>query len=204
MELMPTLHILSKAYPLLVCQQGVASVCLSMALRLSEDEWRGISDYLQCAALSHVCRKTWTILQRRHLVWYAGSSNVVWLVRMIRDSSATCTLSITCKDAGDEGAKALAELRDVPSLTTLCLHLEGNEIGSQGAQALASLKDSKSLSALVLNLRFNAIQEGTVLPPRFVNPYPLSVAFPPSGRRGFGGHTGPQKGCGGWGKSGCL
>ena len=53
---------------------------------------------------------------------------------------------------GDDGAQALAMLKDSTTLRTLTLNLFYNRIGDAGAQALAMLKDSTTLCALTLNL----------------------------------------------------
>ena len=53
---------------------------------------------------------------------------------------------------GENGAQALAALKDAPSLHTLSLDLCENSVGESGAQALAALKDAASLHTLSLDL----------------------------------------------------
>ena len=53
---------------------------------------------------------------------------------------------------GGSGARALAALKDAPSLHTLSLGLGQNSMGESGEQALAVLKDAASLHTLVLTL----------------------------------------------------
>ena len=53
---------------------------------------------------------------------------------------------------GDNGAQALAGLKDAPALHTLHLYLGHNHVGENGAQALAGLKEAPVLHTLHLDL----------------------------------------------------
>ena len=130
-----------------------------MAFRLCADEWRHVSAFLQSPALSHVCLQTWNALQRRHLLWLATSSNVSEMMTMLKDDPAVHTLTIHCKDIKDGGARQLAVLKDVPSLTSLRLHLKQNRINEHGAEAFAALKEAPLMTALSINLERNQIKD---------------------------------------------
>jgi hypothetical protein len=58
----------------------------------------------------------------------------------------------------DEGAQALALLKEAPALVALDLNLGHNVIGDGGAEALAGLREAPALHALALNLNFNHIR----------------------------------------------
>ena len=130
-----------------------------MALRLSHDEWRCISDFLQSAVLSHVCHRTWTVLHRRHLCWHATPTNVLQMAAALRNEAALRTLHIVCDGLRDADAQALATIKDVPRLEALTLNLQRSQVTDKGAQALASLKDVPSLTVLDLNLQSSIIMQ---------------------------------------------
>ena len=134
------------------------TVCrFPMALQLSADELRCISDFLGSSVLSYVCQKTWYTLRRRHLSLVADFSNVSRMMRWLKHDDGICTIAIKCKYITQGSMQDLAKLKDAPSLTNLTLALIGNRIGDGGAQAVAALKDAQSLTSLTLDLMGNHI-----------------------------------------------
>ena len=133
-----------------------------MALHLSDDEWRCISDFMQTASLSHVCRQTWAALHRRHLTWHANTHNISDIAGVLKGNAAVCTLTLKCTRLRNAGLRALVALRDAPSLTALNVVLQDNDVRDSGAQALAALTTTPSLKALGLDLSYNLIQYARV------------------------------------------
>ena len=129
-----------------------------MALRLSADEWWCISDYLQSAALSHVCRQTWAALQRRHLALRCNFINVAKMMHPLKTEAALRTLRVRCRGLKEVGVQALALVKHAPELMALVLDLQLNELGDSGAAALAVLREAPALIALDLDLTRTEIE----------------------------------------------
>ena len=143
-----------------VCLQITPRVLVSrMASRLCNDEWCCISEFLQSAVLSHVCRRTWRLLQRQHLSFNANPDSVLEKVAALKGDARVRTLTVKCRELRAAGALSLAGLAEVPKLKTLILDLTSNMIGDAGALALAALKDAPSLAELTINLRGNLIRD---------------------------------------------
>ena len=128
-----------------------------MALLLSVDEWVLISDFLQAAALSRTCLRTWTILHSRHQSWKTNPHDIAQMTMGVAAEMSMRSLTVQCTDFQAEGAQALAALHQAPSLTALHLNLMSNSVGDDGAQALAALKATPALTDLTLRLRYNDI-----------------------------------------------
>ena len=139
----------------------------AMALQLCADEWLLISDFLQSASLSQVCRTTWCLLQWRHVTCQANfSSAEEWaaaqkdgmmqplanlknvLCRRMNFKSSPQPLHI-------DGLQLLSRLSSEAALHTLTLRCSNMKPGS--AQALAALKHAPSLWSLTLILPDNNI-----------------------------------------------
>ena len=130
-----------------------------MVLTLCDDEWRCISDYLQDSALSHVCRRTWAVLQRRHLSWHVNEATISQVVAVLLEwDTAVHTVTLTCSGLKDSGACALASLSEMPRLECLSLYLMRNGIQDQGAIALTTLAQAPCLRFLGLHLYGNKIK----------------------------------------------
>ena len=134
-----------------------------MALRLSDDEWRYISDMLQSFVLSHVCRKTWTILRRRHLSWDGEYKHFANKVTPLRGDKAVHTLCITCpnqtvSDLPPTGLRQPSPpVHDTSALAALILSpRDADDVADDDCvQALGTLWDTPSLASLTLDVAGN-------------------------------------------------
>ena len=155
-----------------------------MMMQLPPDVLRHLSDFLECAALSHTCQKAWGILQRRHLRCILDadilqergadlSADAAHTLRAIgkdldgcaeglnalglSDTLRVISVNLRTCNIGDKGAQALAALRNIWFLHTLELDLSSNSIGFAGAQALGALWETRALHTLRLDLGYNAV-----------------------------------------------
>ena len=144
-------------------------------LHLSCDLLGVVADYMQTAALSHVCSRTWQALRWRHLLISNYTDDVAELcLRLTVDEACLHTLNVRLdapalhwlgysvskprpSTAGPGGAQALACLKDARALHTLSLHLMWNNIGANGARSLAALAAAPVLHSLHLSLWHNSL-----------------------------------------------
>ena len=151
-----------------------------MALRslLADEVLRYIADFLQSALLSHVCRRTWRVLQRRYLAFPVYNDLGLHRLHDLRGPSAVHSLSLrfhlgtahwlgALKDfpllarltldlrmsrIAEPGLRAIAALKEAPALTTLHVDLSNNLVADAGAQWLAALREAPLLCDLALDL----------------------------------------------------
>ena len=71
----------------------------------------------------------------------------------------TLELNLEGNRVGDNGAHALAALKDANALQALYLNLSGNGVGDSGAHAISGLSGSRTLRTLCLNLQYNTISD---------------------------------------------
>ena len=124
-----------------------------MLLRLSDDELRSICDFLQSAVLSHTCRRTWSVLQRRYVCWYATPDRVAAMMSVLARNCKLRQVSLLCS-AGVRLCDAVG-LKDAVALTSLDLDLSFGSIAPPDVQALGALKEAPSLTSLSLDLSYS-------------------------------------------------
>ena len=159
-------------------------------LDLPADVHRLISDFTASRTLSYTCRRTWCVLQHRHL---SVQANGPWgLDKLLAVAPQTHSLTVIsgqmapvapgvfpglrlstlplladvrlhfAENRLDLGhLSALAALGDAAGLTTVSIDLRSNAVGHRGAQALACISRAPRLTAVALNLQVSACPKGS-------------------------------------------
>ena len=118
-------------------------VQIHMALPLPDELVEHVADFLQSALLSHICHRTWALLQRRYVTYVVDSNTTLQRVLSLKGDTQVHVLRLTSSRLGPTGAQRFAgALQSLPSLRTLTLDLNRSKVEDEGARALAELRSA--------------------------------------------------------------